>query len=65
MTDEFKGKTHDELILLLRETKKELLNLRFRKAAGDLQDSSAFRKLRFKAARISTQLTQLRKAEAA
>ena len=56
------GKTRDELISLLREGKKELLNLRFRKAGGELENTSEIKKLRREVARVKTQLTTLNKA---
>lgn len=58
--EEFKGKTRDELISLLREAKKQLLNLRFRKAAGELENTSEIRKARRLAARIKTAMSELK-----
>lgn len=58
--EDLKGKTRDELISLLRDGKKELLNLRFRKASGELEATSEIRKTRKNVARVKTQLSQLK-----
>ncbi len=60
-TEDLKGKSRDELISLLRDGKKALLNLRFRKAGGELENTSEVRKTRKSVARIKTQLSQLKK----
>jgi large subunit ribosomal protein L29 len=60
--EELKGKTRDELISLLRDGKKELLNLRFRKAGGELENTSEIDKARKNVARIKTQLSTLKNA---
>ena len=58
--EDLKGKTRDELISLLRDGKKELLNLRFRKAGGELEATSGIRDTRRNVARIKTQLSVLK-----
>ncbi len=60
--DDIKGKTADELKAMLTERKKELLNLRFRKAAGELENSSRFKQVRKEIARILTVTTSQKKA---
>ncbi len=62
--EDLKGKSRDELISLLRDGKKELLNLRFRKAGGELENTSEVRKTRRSVAKIKTQLSQLKKIAA-
>lgn len=54
MSDEFKGKSADELRAMLAERKKEMLNLRFQKAVGELANTSRFKQLRKEIARILT-----------
>lgn len=58
--DDLKGKTRDELISLLRDGKKALLNFRFRKASGELEKTSQVRTTRRDVARVKTQLSQLK-----
>lgn len=62
--EKLKGKSRDELISLLRDGKKELLNLRFRKAGGELENTSEISKARKTVAQIKTQLSQLKKEAA-
>ena len=62
--ENLKGKTRDELISLLRDGKKELLNLRFRKAGGELENTSEVSKARKNVAQIKTQLSKLKKEAA-
>lgn len=59
--EDLKGKSRDELISLLRDGKKALLNLRFRKAGGELENTAEIRKTRKSVARVKTQLSQLKK----
>ena len=59
---DFKGKSADELKAQVGELKKELFNLRFRKAAGELADTSRFRAAKREIARI---LTHLRSSQTA
>lgn len=54
MSDEFKGKSADELKAMLAERKKELLNLRFQKATGELANTARFKQLRKEIAQIKT-----------
>lgn len=58
--EDLKGKSRDELISLLRDGKKELLNLRFRKAGGELEATSEIRKTRRNVAKIKTRLSELK-----
>ena len=60
-TEDLKGKSRDELISLLRDGKKQLLNLRFRKAGGELENTAEVSKTRKNVARILTQLSKLKK----
>jgi len=62
--DALKGKTTDELHSKLAELKKELFNLRFQRAAGELAAQGRFRAARRDIARIMTQLTANRKTAA-
>ncbi len=63
--EELKGKTVDELHAKLAELKKELFNLRFQKAAGELNAPQRFRAARKDIARIMTQIRDLRSKKAA
>lgn len=58
--EELKGKTVDELHTKLAELKKELFNLRFQQAAGELSAPQRFRAARKDIARIMTQIRNLR-----
>lgn len=60
-TEDLKGKSRDDLISLLRDGKKQLLNLRFRKAGGELENTAEVSKTRKNVARILTQLSKLKK----
>ena len=60
--DELKGKTPDELKDMLGYMKKELFNLRFQKAVGELENTSRFRQLRRDIARVKTAMSQDKKA---
>jgi large subunit ribosomal protein L29 len=60
--EDLKGKTPDELKAMIGERKKELLNLRFRKASGELENTSRFKQVRKEIARIMTQINQQAKA---
>ncbi|MFV0309890.1 MAG: 50S ribosomal protein L29 [Desertimonas sp.] len=53
-----------DLIEELRETKQEALNLRFRNATGQLENTAELRKVRRRIARINTYIRQ-REIEAA
>lgn len=63
--EELKGKTVDELHTKLAELKKELFNLRFQQAAGELSAPQRFRAARRNIARIMTQLRQVRSKKTA
>lgn len=53
---EFRGKTADELKLLAASLKKELFNLRFQVASGELTNNARFRQVRHDVARVKTLL---------
>lgn len=55
---ELRGKTADELKSQLVDLKKELFNLRFQKATGELQNSARFRQVRRDVARVKTLLNE-------
>jgi large subunit ribosomal protein L29 len=57
----FQGKTQDELRDLLGYMKKELFNLRFQKATGELANTSRFRQVKRDVARVNTALGKLKK----
>ena len=61
-SEQFKGKSVEELQGTVADLKKELFNLRFQKAAGELSNLSRFRAARREIARILTQLRQMKKA---
>ncbi len=61
-SDQFKGKTPDELKANVAELKKELFNLRFQKASGELSSTTRFRMARREIARILTHLRQPKNA---
>lgn len=54
---ELTGKTPDELKEMLGYLKKELFNLRFQKATGELENTARFRQVRRDIARIMTALS--------
>lgn len=60
--DDLKGKSADELKAMVAERKKEMLNLRFRKAAGELENTARFKQVRKEIARILTLVSQQKKA---
>ncbi len=55
-------KTHDELIQLLRDLKRERLNLRFQQAAGQLEKPSRMKEVRRDIARILTILNERKRS---
>lgn len=57
-----KGKSAEELKGMVSDLKKELFNLRFQKASGELTNFSRFRQARREIARILTQLRTLKNA---
>lgn len=54
--DELLGKTADQLENLLKDMKKESMNLRFQKSSGELQNTARVRVVRRTIARIETLL---------
>lgn len=60
--DAYKGKTTDELTAQVAELKKELFNLRFQKATGELQNTARVREAKREIARILTHLRQQKNA---
>jgi large subunit ribosomal protein L29 len=60
--EELKGKSVDELNKMLVERKKELFNLRFQKASGELEKTHRFRQVQKEIARVMTYLAQVKKA---
>lgn len=61
-SEQYKGKSVEELQGTVTELKKELFNLRFQKASGELSNPSRFRVARREIARILTQIRQLKNA---
>jgi large subunit ribosomal protein L29 len=60
-SDDFHGKTADELGDQLVKLKKEQFNLRFQRANGQLENTGRVRSVRKDIARIETMLTQKRR----
>lgn len=60
--EQYKGKTPDELKANVVELKKELFNLRFQKASGELSNTARFREAKREIARILTHLRAHKKA---
>lgn len=54
--EELRGKTVDELDDLLLNSKKELFNLRFQRASGQLENTARIREVRRDIARVKTML---------
>ena len=50
----------DELISKLKETRKEHMDLRFKKASMQLSDTTQIKKIKKDIARLETRLTELR-----
>lgn len=61
-SEKLKGKSAEELQTAVADLKKELFNLRFQKAAGELANTARFRAARREVARLLTQLRQLKNA---
>lgn len=61
-SEQYKGKAAEELQGMVADLKKELFNLRFQKASGELTNMVRFRLARREIARILTQLRQLKNA---
>ncbi len=56
---ELRGKSVDQLKVLLLNLKKEAFNLRFQKTTGELEKTSRIREVRRDVARVSTLLNEL------
>lgn len=54
--EELRGKTPDELKDMLLDSKKELFNLRFQRASGQLENTARIREVRRDIARVKTML---------
>lgn len=61
-SEAYKGKSAEELQGAVADLKKELFNLRFQKASGELTNTSRFRAAKREIARLLTQLSTLKKA---
>ena len=60
-TENYKGKSVEELQGTVADLKKELFNLRFQKASGELTALSRFREARREIARILTVIRTMKK----
>ncbi|MAR56096.1 MAG: 50S ribosomal protein L29 [Rickettsiales bacterium] len=60
--EDLKGKTSDELREMHGYLKKELFNLRFQKATGELNNTARFNEVRKDIARVLTAMNQQKKA---
>ncbi len=58
----YKGKSAEELQGAVADLKKELFNLRFQKASGELTNTSRFGQAKREIARLLTQLRSLKNA---
>jgi large subunit ribosomal protein L29 len=56
--EDFRAKSDDQLKDSLVELKKEQFNLRFRRATGQVEDTSRIRTIRRDIARVKTVLTE-------
>lgn len=65
LATDLRAKTDDQLGEDLLQLKKEQFNLRFQKANGQLESTNRVRQLRRDIARISTVMTERRRATAA
>jgi large subunit ribosomal protein L29 len=61
--EDLAGKTPDELKDMLGSMKKELFNLRFQKATGELANTSRFRELRRNIARVMTVMSEMKQQD--
>ena len=61
-SEQYKGKSAEELQGAVADLKKELFNLRFQKASGELTNPSRFREAKREIARNLTQLRTLKKS---
>ena len=55
--EDLKGKSRDELKAMILERKKELFNLRFQQASGELENTARFSVVRKEVARLMTALS--------
>ena len=60
--DTYKGKSADELKSMEGELRKELFNLRFQQATGELANTSRFKEVKKEIARIHTYRAQSKQA---
>lgn len=56
----FSGKSEAELKSLIADYKRELFNLRFQQATGELENTARFREVKRNVARASTALTAVK-----
>ena len=56
--EDLKGKSPDELNVMLKDLRKQQLNMRFQRAGGQLENTSEMRKVRRTIARVKTFLNQ-------
>ena len=56
--EDLKGKSPDELNAMLKDLRKQQLNMRFQRAGGTLENTSEMRKVRRTIARVKTVLNQ-------
>ena len=59
-TSELREKTSDELLVKEQEMRRELFNLRFQKAKGEIENPMRIRAIRKDIARVLTVLTEKR-----
>ncbi len=55
--EDLKGKTPDELVKMLTDLRREQMNLRFQKGAGQMENTARVRTVRRTIARVKTYLT--------
>lgn len=56
--EDLKGKSPDELNALLKDLRKQQMNMRFQRAGGQLENTAEMRKVRRTIARVKTVLNQ-------
>lgn len=56
--EDLKGKSPDELNALLKDLRKQQMNMRFQRAGGQLENTAEMRKVRRTIARVKTYLNQ-------
>lgn len=59
--EDFRGKTAEELQTQVAEMKKELFNLRFQLATGELANNARFKEVRRNVARALTELGSIKR----